>query len=57
MEGNKKIVLWVSIGIVGSILINALYKNIRKKGGVSDTNPTLDNEMKDLIEKIKKEPK
>lgn len=56
-EGTKKIVLWVSIGIVVSILGNAILKNVRKKASITDGNTTLDTEMKDLIEKIKNEPK
>jgi hypothetical protein len=51
------VALWVSVGVVTAILGNAIYKNIRKKGSVTDGNEKLNTEMKNLIEAIDKQPK
>ena len=51
------VTLWVSVGVVTAILGNAIYKNIRKKGSVTDGNEKLNTEMKNLIEAIDKQPK
>jgi len=48
---------WVSVGVVTAIVGNAIYKNIRKKGTVTDGNEKLNTEMKNLIEAIDKQPK
>ena len=50
------VALWVSVGVVTAILGNAIYKNIRKKGSVTDGNEKLNTEMKNLIEAIDKQP-
>ena len=51
------VALWVSVGVVTAIVGNAIYKNIRKKGTVTDGNEKLNTEMKNLIEAIDKQPK
>ena len=51
------VALWVSIGVVTAIVGNAIYKNIRKKGSITDGNETLNTEMKNLIAAIDKQPK
>jgi len=51
------VALWVSVGVVTAIVGNSIYKNIRKKGTVTDGNEKLNTEMKNLIEAIDKQPK
>jgi hypothetical protein len=59
IRNNKyaTVALWVSVGVVTSILGNAIYKNIRKKGSITDGKETLNVEMKNLIAAIDKQPK
>ena len=59
IRNNKyaTVALWVSLGVVGTIVGRAIYKSIRKKGTSLDGNEKLNREMKVLIEAIKKEPK
>ena len=59
IKTNKtaKVAFWVSIGMVTAILGNAIYKNIRKKGSITDGNENLNTEMKNLIAAIDKQPK
>lgn len=54
---TKNILLWVSIGVVGTILGRAFFMTIRKKGTITDGNTKLNAEMEDLILRIKNEPK
>ena len=51
------VALWVSVGVVTAIVGNAIYKNIRKKGNITDGNENLNTEMKNLIAAIDKQPK
>ena len=59
IKTNKtaKVAFWISIGVVTAILGNAIYKNIRKKGSITDGNENLNTEMKNLIAAIDKQPK
>jgi hypothetical protein len=47
----------VSVGLVTAIVGNAVYKNIRKKGSITDGNEKLNTDMKNLIAAIDKQPK
>jgi hypothetical protein len=49
---KKNILLWLSIGFVGGIIGRGIYYSVKNRG-----SKDLDQEMLDLIERIKKEPK
>lgn len=49
---KKNILLWLSIGFVVGVVGRGVYYSIKNKG-----SKDLDQEMLDLIERIKKEPK
>jgi hypothetical protein len=59
IRNNKyaTVALWVSVGLVTAVVGNAIYKNIRKKGSITDGNEKLNTDMKNLIAAIDKQPK